>query len=446
MLKQKIYQGSIPKYFDDRTELFIHLSDVVEYRTYSQFPTPQLSIYHDLADDKWKPISKFLSVNVNPDYYDEALGYSYYKETLVEKPNFKLPDTAESGSLTQFDSTAAYLTKKTKDGKLSVVVNTSSSTFMVPNMESEKINRIDTGTEVRFPKQTFTGDSYTIQWDYENHPEIIDTYTASSIPVHNYNKYGDYVIKFSSNISQINVSSQNVFIKKFRSKTSTTKTISGFDECRQITTFQSNLSAITNYMYDCYELTSISLPNVKIINPPYALNCLYNLKTLYVPELTALNDTKGMFKGDINLQQIIMPKLVQMNNNEFPFQACLGIETVKMPKLKKAVARCFHGCANLKKIDLSSLEVLPVHFFLDCFSLDTISLPSVERIETGAFQHCLKLNLVDLSNHTSGIVKLMNINAFDACNPNYKVKVPISLYEQYKTDSVWSQISNHLIV
>ena len=61
------------------------------------------------------------------------------------------------------------------------------------------------------------------------------------------------------------------------------------------------VSSINTYWYDCYELTSIYLPDLEDIAATYAVNCMTNLKKFYAPKLKRISKATGVFKGDISL-------------------------------------------------------------------------------------------------------------------------------------------------
>ena len=137
------------------------------------------------------------------------------------------------------------------------------------------------------------------------------------------------------------------------------------------------ISCIDAVWYDGYELTSIELPDLETIICPYSVNCLYNLKQFIAPKLKFMNNSTGLFKGNVSLEQVDFPELTCISGNYeltstgmgYNFMTNLSLTSVNMPKLVSGMKSDFSYCVNLKDTDFSSLSAVEDSMFRDCLCL-----------------------------------------------------------------------------
>lgn len=80
--------------------------------------------------------------------------------------------------------------------------------------------------------------------------------------------------------------------------------------CRNLEQLKLNtLSSVTAEWYDCYELTSIEMPELEEIACAYSMNCMPNLKRFHAPRLKRISKATGVFKGNTSLEEISFPQL-----------------------------------------------------------------------------------------------------------------------------------------
>jgi len=138
------------------------------------------------------------------------------------------------------------------------------------------------------------------------------------------------------------------------------------------------LSCIDTEWYDCYELTSIELPELEEISCAYSVNCMYNLKTFKAPRLKRISKATGVFKGDICLEEIDFPQLTAIYGGDgHTFMTNVSLTSACCPKLQTCLPSEFSYCVNLVKTDFSSLTAVPESMFRDCLSLRELRLPRV---------------------------------------------------------------------
>jgi len=165
--------------------------------------------------------------------------------------------------------------------------------------------------------------------------------------------------------------------------------------------------------YDCNALESISISNACTMRADAFSNCR-SLKFLIITYNT--NCTTNCFLKHYSSRVA--------NNYAFIFQDCY--------LLKKATLG-------------NSTASISQNQFLNCYSLSHIFIPSsVTEIKRYAFSGCQSLTFVDFSN-SSAIPTLVNIDAFQDIEINYKIIVPDNLYDDWIVANVWSNLSSHII-
>ena len=111
-----------------------------------------------------------------------------------------------------------------------------------------------------------------------------------------------------------------VGIKRITSRSSSLKQVGIFSQSRNLEEVSiAYLSATSptrsGEWYDCYKLTSISLPDLKDFKSYAGMNCMYFLEKIYAPRVEAFNNGTGAeFKGDASLKEAVFPCLTAINS------------------------------------------------------------------------------------------------------------------------------------
>jgi hypothetical protein len=94
------------------------------------------------------------------------------------------------------------------------------------------------------------------------------------------------------------------------------------------------LSCIDTEWYDCYELTSLELPELEDIACEYSVNCMYNLRWFKAPRLKRISKATGVFKGDVSLEEVNFPQLTAIYGGYgYTFMTNVSLTSAYMPKL-----------------------------------------------------------------------------------------------------------------
>lgn len=403
----QLIQKHIPEYIDDRLTLNIVLSDDITYKSYNLIQGYLVSSYYDDDKDCAFTVTDITQV---PDKF---------KNTLVQHAN-----------------------------------STTTASIMYPNSNFQ-IKQATSDKKFGFKEfPEYDGEYFKVYWDYGQNNNAVSCYNQSSNIsdfYHIYENYGEHIIKFSPNIKKLDIHTyqngstySNDRIKSIKSRSPNLLELKNLSYSYNLTNMSLNaVSSINTYWYDCYELTSIYLPDLEDIAAAYAVNCMTNLKKFYAPKLKRISKATGVFKGDISLQEIYFPELTAIDGgNGYTFMTNVSLSVAYCPKLIKGMKQDFSFCVNLKKTDFSNLSAIETDMFRQCLSLKDIKFPSVKYIYSNAFVGCQNLQKIDLS-EVKTVPVLENINAFTGLPSDYKILIKKSLSAEFNNAPNWSLIKMH---
>lgn len=174
--------------------------------------------------------------------------------------------------------------------------------------------------------------------------------------------------------------------------------------------------------YNCYSLSSITIPYSVISIGTYAFYYCYSLVSISIPSLaTSINTC--VFYNCYTLSSVSIPSSIT-NIGTYAFYYCYTLSSISIPS------------------DVTSIGNSAFYY---CPSLASISIPSsVTSIGTYAFQYCYGMVVYDFTSHTS-VPTLVNTNAFTGIPSNCVIKVPVSLVEEWKAATNWSTYADKIV-
>lgn len=171
-------------------------------------------------------------------------------------------------------------------------------------------------------------------------------------------------------------------------------TSSAFKSNQNITSIYTDVVGINQYAFGyCYNLSQISLPNVTNLGYRAFFSC-YALSSVYLPECSVVG-------GQV-------------------FGWCSGLTSISLPKCEYLYNRALYNTA-----------------------ISEIYLPVCSNISSLAFEDCKYLSKIIID--SSSVCRLFSSDAFTGTgitSSKGNIVVPASLYESYRTDSVWSYFFN----
>lgn len=195
---------------------------------------------------------------------------------------------------------------------------------------------------------------------------------------------------------------------------------------------------------DCYNLVSISIPQVTLIYDYAFTNCK-SLKAVIFPRHPATsshNSVKNnICAGCSSLKVLSIPKQYKYI---YGFVGS-GVSRAVIPFITGS--NNFKDCISLQEVRLGeSITQIYSSNFYGCTSLIHFKFPTrISSISEQAFANCSNIRLYDFSKATR-IPTLDNINAFTGINDTCKILVPYNLYYQWKDSNNWARYADHIIM
>ena len=219
-----------------------------------------------------------------------------------------------------------------------------------------------------------------------------------------------------------------VFVKAVESRVPSHVKTNDLTFCRTVERVEcSRLESVTTKWYDCYELTSVRLPELTSIDEKYAINCSPKLQEVYAPRLKCITRATSTFKGNTGMLRADYPELtsirqdIEPKKNYATFSANMSLSSAYMPKLRKGNPKCFEFCVNLRKTDFRSLSAVESSMFYDCLSLKDISVsPDCSYVGTSAFYRCGQLRRIS----PLGQCGRVESDAFGFCASLSAIEIP----------------------
>lgn len=123
----------------------------------------------------------------------------------------------------------------------------------------------------------------------------------------------------------------------------------------------------------------------------------------------------------------------------------LGCKNSIMPSDVTAIGYgAFYGCTGLTSITIpNSVTSIGAMAFYACTGLTSITIPnSVTSIAGHAFSGCNNIMEYDFSEHS--VIPTLGEDAFSVNNENYKIYVPVSLYNSWIAAENWESYKGHI--
>ena len=263
----------------------------------------------------------------------------------------------------------------------------------------------------------------TVDWGDNTTP---DTVTGSSETTrkaagpHTYTNAGNYTIKISvvSGSFSFYGASNYTLLRKNTSGNQNTVYSNCIKAIRiglGITVFRSMA------FYNCYSLSSITIPkSVTSIESDAFTNC-YFLFSITIPNLVTIIDSET-FSYCYALSNAIIPSSVTSIGNN-AFDTCYSLSKITISKSITSIGKsAFNACYNLLNVTIpNTITAINDYTFATCVNISSITIPnSVTSIGNSSFSNCYSLsNIVIPSSVTS-----IGASAFYACRSMSKFTIP----------------------
>ena len=260
-----------------------------------------------------------------------------------------------------------------------------------------------------------------------------DTLTGTSTnlvkwtPIHAYAAPGDYVIKLTvtGSMGFYGYESSNQYSGLLRYTSSDDSRNHVYQNAIQKIEIGSSVTSIGNSaFYDCFSLTSVTIPdNVTSIGNSAFYHC-YSLASVTIPD-----------------------GITSIGNSAFYY--CYSLTSVTIPDSVTSIgSSVFNGCYSLASITIpDSITSISNSMFTSCYSLASVTIPDgITSIGNSAFYYCYSVAEYHLAHTTPPT--LSNTNAFSGIAADCIIYVPYSadhsILEAYKTANNWSTYASHM--
>ena len=215
-----------------------------------------------------------------------------------------------------------------------------------------------------------------------------------------------------------------------------------FSDCYDLTsiTIPNTVESIGNYAFwDCRGLTSITIPNSVTSIGGFAFYCCRSLTGITIPNsVTSISDYT--FIGCSSLTSVTIPNSVTSIGNS-AFRDCIRLTSVTIPNSVTVIGdMAFGDCSGLTSISIgNSVTSIGYEAFRDCSRLTSIIIPnSVTSIGYAAFWGCSGLNEIYSLALTPPTVDSYTFNGCYGAT----LYVPKEAVNTYKTANYWKNFTN----
>ena len=175
---------------------------------------------------------------------------------------------------------------------------------------------------------------------------------------------------------------------------------------------EGTLGIADNAFWDCWSLSSVTIPNsVTSIGDDAFWGC-WSLSSVTIPNsVTTIGE--NAFYGCSGLTSVTIGNSVTTIGN-YAFYGCSGLTSVTIPNSVTSIGNhAFDGCTRLTSVTIpNSVTSIGDDAFRKCSGLTSVTIPnSVTSIGDDAFQYCSGLTSVTIPNSVTSIGN----HAFDGC-------------------------------
>ena len=221
-----------------------------------------------------------------------------------------------------------------------------------------------------------------------------------------------------------------------------------FKKCQKLSSviLPRGIGTIGSYCFDsCYTMKTVSIGNGTTSIGNYAFQNCYNLASITLPDSVTSIGTNA-FYYTYGFENVSLSNgLTSIDANAFA--NCYGLRSITIPNSVSSIGNnAFSTCTQLVNVTIpNSVTTMGTYAFAGCYGLSKIAMPSgVTTISNYIFRNCKGLKIVDFTSH-SEVPVLSNINSFDGLPTDYEIRVPVSLYDSWKSATNWSGLAYKIV-
>lgn len=295
----------------------------------------------------------------------------------------------------------------------------------------------------------------TVDWGDGTTPDTLTGTSTSTVkwtPTHEYAAAGDYVIKLTVSGTMglygetSGATSTGSGLLRY-SPVSDAKNARYHHAVEKVEIGNGVSFTTSGAFYACSFLSGITIPSgtTIAINSRGAFGNCMRLPAVVLPDgITSISGE--FFAGCSFLSAVAVPNGISYYSDG-AFQSCWNLCAITIVNsLTRIYSNLFRFCTFLADVIIpSGITSIPTYAFGDCNYMFTfVALGSVRAIDSYAFYNCTGMHYYDFTAATS-VPTLTNVNAFSGIPADCEIRVPIALYEDWKSATNWSAYADHIV-
>ena len=277
------------------------------------------------------------------------------------------------------------------------------------------------------PYLGLTGDSsgttVSIDWGDGSAAESVTLNTTTVYTSHEYTTSGEYTISISVTTGSITLIGDSTYNSNILRKSSTPN--ANDDRVYQNSLigveFGNNVSIGNNTFYNCFSLTSITIPDGITTIENNAFSGCRSLQSITIPDTVTSIGTQAFYQC-YSLQSITIPDSVTTIGSN-AFYNCYSLTSITIPDTVTTIENnAFSGCCSLQSITIpDTVTSIGNSAFYQCYSLTSINIPDgVTIIGNKAFQYCYSLTSITIPDTVTTIAEY----TFQLCFSLTSITIP----------------------